>query len=224
MNEDFAYYMSNYSPVLAGALPDEKKSRKIREWVPDSLASFLCEEGFRRFHDGLFSLCDPDDFRSILALIFKADKDFHHRDCHVVGFSAFGVLQCWSERLANVQINLPEASIYCRALTVPNWSPKASPDHLVAGVVPDKDTADFLDFRGEPMFDRCVKAYGRPEEGQCLGFVPALAISGTFSPMRSVEHIKRLSAAEHFTILAQLEEFQLVTVTAEDIVPVRSIG
>ncbi|MCO6051745.1 DUF1851 domain-containing protein [Mesorhizobium sp. RP14(2022)] len=224
MHENFTYYLKHYTPILQASRPDAAAANKIRQWVPPSLASFLCEEGFRRFHNGLFSLCDPDDFRSILALIFKADKDFHHKDCHVVGFSAFGVLQCWSKRLANFQINLPETSIYCRALTVPNWSPKASPNHLVAGVVPDKDAADFLDFRGEPMFDRCVEAYGSLEEGQCLGFVPALAISGAFSPMRSVEHIKRLSAAEHFTILAQLEEFQLVAVTAEEIVPVRSLG
>jgi hypothetical protein len=197
---------------------------KMMAWYPPSLAEFITTHGFLRFHDGLFSLCNPDEFRPILSLVFGDDKDFHDDECHVVGYSAFGVLECWSEKLANFTISLPEAAIFSRALTIANWAPIASRDHLASGAIPDKAQADFLDSPGEPMFDRCVKKLGSLNEGECYGFVPALAFGGIYGPTRTVDHIKRLSALEHFTILAQLEQFKLVAVTVDALRVVRPIG
>lgn len=223
MNENFEYYLKNYAPSFpAAGLSDEKKAR-IASLLPPSLAQFINTYGFVSFHDGLFRLCDPDEFRSILALIFKADKDFHHQDCHVVGCSAFGVLQCWSPKYYKFEIELPLGTLYCRALTVKNWNPTASADHIASGIVPDREDADFLDVAGELMFDPCVSAYGRPDAAECFGFVPALAIAGAYSPLRRVANIKRMSALEHFTILAQLEQFHLVAPGRDDIVAVRPI-
>lgn len=224
MHESFSYYLDHYGPILDGPKPEAALGRKIRQWVPASLANFLCDKGFIRFHDGLLSLCDPDEFRVVLSLVFGSDPDFRADECHVIGFSAFGVLECWSDRLAGFQINLPEASVHCRALTISDWHPQASRDHLAAGIVPDSERADFLDIDGEPMFQRCMKAHGRLGRGECFAFVPALAIAGTFGPMRTVRHIERTAALEHFVMLAQLARFHLVAVTIDDIVPVRVIG
>ncbi|AZO78069.1 hypothetical protein BLM15_10960 [Bosea sp. Tri-49] len=159
-----------------------------------------------------------------MALIFKDDKEFHHRSCHVVGFTAFGTLWCWSDQYLDFKIDLPFSLVYCDSLTMPGWKPTASADHIASGIVPDREDADFLDNAGEPMFDRCVEAYGRPSSTECFGFVPALAIAGAFGPLQRVENIKRMSALEHFTILAQLEQFHLVVPGPDDIIPVRAIG
>lgn len=224
MLENFKYYLDKYNPVLTGEKPDPAVISRLSKIYPASLVEFISEYGFPSFHGGLFQFCDPEDFKSVLALIFKADPDFNHDECHVVGYTAFGQLRCWSPKFFEVDIELPLGTLYCPLLTIPGWQQKASADHVASGMVPDREDADFLDVNGESMFDRCVAAYGPLKKGECFGFVPALAISGAFGPLQRVENIKRLLALEHFSILAQLDEFNLMKITPSDIVPVRRIG
>lgn len=224
MHENFEYYLKNYGPIDNDEPADAEVIGRISRIYPPSLAGFIAEFGFPSFHSGLFRLCDPEDFRSILAMIFKADPDFSHRDCHVVGYSAFGVLKCWSPKYYGFDIELPLGAIYCSALTMPDWNPTASADHMASSLVPDNEDVEFFDFNGEPMFARCLELYGKLRKGECYGFVPALAISGPYSPLRRVENIKRVSALEHFSILSQLEDFSLMKITPSDVVPLRKIG
>ncbi|WFR98766.1 GAD-like domain-containing protein [Rhizobium tumorigenes] len=224
MHENFKYFLNNYKPISFGQKPSSGTIERLSNLYPASLIEFISEYGFASFHGGLFQLCDPDELRPILAMAFKADPDFHHEECHVVGYTAFGTLRCWSKQYFDFDIELPLGAIYCPPLTVPGWQQNASADHVASGIIPDKDAAEFYDTNGEPMFDRCADLYGAPEIGECFGFVPALAISGAFGPRQQVGNIRRLSAVEHFMILAQLEDFQLMRITATDVVPVRSIG
>ncbi|MEY9783228.1 GAD-like domain-containing protein [Sinorhizobium fredii] len=224
MHENFEYFLKSYSPVFPTEKPGDSQIERLEKILPGSLMEFIRRYGLVAFHGGLFQLCDPDEFRSVLALIFGADSDFHHKDCHVVGYSAFGVLQCWSDKYFKFEIELPLGVAYCRALTLPGWKLAAYADHIASAVVPDREEADFLDVDGIPMFDRCVEKYGPLRQGECFGFVPALAISGAFGPMQRVDNIQRMPALEHFSILAQLEQFQLATLTPTEVVPVRPIG
>ena len=225
MHENFAYYLKNYAPEFPSGRPSQERRARIADLLKPSLAQFINQHGFVSFHGGLFRLCDPDEVRPVLELIFRGDKDFTSTDCHVVGYTAFGVLQCWSDRYRAFQIELPLGTIYCSALTkVDRAAPTATDDHIASGLVLDREDADFLDAAGEPMFDRCVAAHGRPTTSECFGFVPALAMSGAFGALHRVENTKRMSAIEHFAILAQLQQFHLVAVGREDIVPVRPVG
>lgn len=224
MHENFRYYLEKYQPVSVEEKPAAAVIARLSKIYPASLVEFISEYGFASFHGGMFQLCNPDEFRSVLALVFKADPNFRHDECHVVGYTAFGNLRCWSPKYFEVDVELPLGAVYCPPLTMPGWQQTASADHVASGMVPDREDCDFLDVDGAPMFDRCVAAYGPLKKGQCFGFVPALAISGAFGALQRVENIKRLSALEHFSILAQLDEFALMKITAIDIVPVRPIG
>lgn len=157
-------------------------------------------------------------------MAFRKDRQFDPNACHVVGYIAFGVLHCWHDAFYDFTVELPLGAVYCRALTVSNRSVSASPDHMASGMLPDREDADFLDALGESMFERCVERHGPLQDAQCYGFVPALAISGAFGPMHHIEQIKRMTALEHFSILAQLDQFHLMAVTPTDIVSVRRIG
>ena len=75
--------------------------------LPQVVVDFIKEKGFCSFHNGLFTMCNPEEMRAVTALVFGADDDFHHRDCHVFGYTAFGVLYCWSDKLYNFRIELP---------------------------------------------------------------------------------------------------------------------
>ncbi|MCH2077076.1 MAG: DUF1851 domain-containing protein [Rhodobacteraceae bacterium] len=99
------------------------------------------------------------------------------------------------------------------------------PNVIACGAIRyDEEDWDYFDFMGDEMLKRCIKAHGALELGQCYGFVPALALAGPESPMRNVDNIQRVSALEHFALLAQLQPFRLIQLTANGIETVREIG
>lgn len=224
MHENFLYFLRTYQPVETTDAPDPNVLSRLSKIYPPSLLEFIGEYGFASFNAGLFQFCDPEDFCPALTSILKGDPELDPAICHVVGYTAFGTLICWSETHLDFEIELPLQSVYCSPLTIPGWAPTASADHIASGLVPDREDAEFFDFAGEPMFARCVSDHGQLARGECYGFVPALALSGAFGPLRQVENVRRLSAVEHFNILAQLGGFNLMKITLADVVPVRPIG
>lgn len=225
-HENIQFYLDE------NALPDdiEKPSSEImarmREIFPPSFADFLSEFGFCSFFDRGLQLCNPDEMRSLLPLIFGADKDFHHEDVHIYAYSAFGELYCWSNNLTDFTINLIEGMIFCNRLTY-NYEVTATLDHIASMLLIDRDYIDFYDYNDDLMLERCINQYGKPDKGQCYGFFPALAlIGGSDSPMNKIDNIKKVQAFEHFAILAQLDSFYLTTTSRDgnSFVKVRPIG
>lgn len=182
----------------------------------------------------MFRFCNPNRFRSVLALVFKGDDDFTHRDCHVLGFSAFGEIRAWSERYGALDIDLPAARVACAALAPTDFKnfgnialPKVSftDDSLVRSMIPfDQEDVDYQDFSGKPMYRACVKSHGVLEADECYGFFPALAISGEGSKFQGVDKIRRVKAIEHFVLLAQIAPFTLVKIGSRGFETVRAIG
>lgn len=74
MHENFEYFIKSYSPVFPAEKPDDSQIERLDKILPGSLLEFISEYGFVAFHGGLFQLCDPDEFRSVLALIFGASN------------------------------------------------------------------------------------------------------------------------------------------------------
>ncbi|KXO72950.1 GAD-like domain-containing protein [Brucella anthropi] len=225
IHENFQYALDEYGPVKQIRRASNKELSQLREVLPHTLVDFIEEKGFCSFHNGLFTMCNPEEMRVVIAQVFGGDNDFHHGNCHVFGYTAFGVLYCWSDKLYNFRIELPLNVIYCRALTAPeNWPPRASAEHIASGMIPDQEEADFLDVDGNPMFAACQRVYGANDASECYGFFPALAIAGAFGPAQDVGHIKRVKALEHFTFLAQLRQFYLMKSFSGGLQTVRSIG
>lgn len=72
----------------------------------------------------------------------------------------------------------------------------------------DDEAHDLLDLEGKLLFSRVVKKYGSLEIGECYGFMPALALGG----LQDMEFVRRLKAPEHFAIIAQTVDFNLIDV------------
>lgn len=224
LHESLQYALDHRGPVATVRTASKEEITRLREVLPEPLADFVEIKGYCSFHDGLFTMCNPDEMRSILVLIFGADKQFNHKDCQVVGYNAFGNLWVWSDTLRDFDIQIPDGMIYSRALTRSDWAPKISPERSAARIIPDRIDADFVDYLSDPMFDRCVEMHGPLEPGECYGFFPALALAGVASPLRRVENIRRVKAMEHFAILAQMQTFHLMKLVPDGVAPVRQIG
>lgn len=224
IHENLLYACEHFGPVSQVRSATSDEIVRLYEILPEPLANFIENRGFCSFHDGLFTMCHPDEMRPLLSLIFKGDNEFHHNDCHVVGYTAFGELLCWSERFWDFEIDLPLSAIFCQTLTQPDLVYTAKVDHVASSIIRRHDFFDFEDIFDEPMYKRCQKAHGRLKHGECYGFVPALALAGYYSPMRTVDHIQRIQAREHFAILAQLDTFHLMTLTKDGFEPQRPIG
>lgn len=220
-------------PQRAVPLTSEQDER-LSKVLPRSFMAFLRMYGFGDYFDRRLQYCDPSDFSEVLALVFAADPDFSHKDCFVIGYSAFGRLVCWSQRHDHFEIDLVDlrltsSKLAPTAFVLPPGLPKrdrsTDPDVLARSLLPSKSkTFEEFDAQDQPMFDRCVVAHGSLERGECFGYFPAIATVGLDSPMRRVENVKRVKALEHFAILAQLGTFSLMRLERGQYTAIRTIG
>ena len=223
MHEDFQYILSENGPPEPGPLPTGEDIRFMNEHLPANYVEFVSTYSFGSYLDCGCFFVEPRAYRSLITMIFKGRKDFHHTNTFVLGYSAFGKLDIWSKEHYVIRVDLLTNEVSCPALApskltgppIPAGVTRRpiTPENMVAGIIPDKkDDCELWDLPdGEPMFARCQKLYGRLEHGECYGFVPALGLVGGYhSRQRNVDNIKRLSALEHFTLIASLHDFALV--------------
>ncbi|MDO5612456.1 MAG: GAD-like domain-containing protein [Paracoccus sp. (in: a-proteobacteria)] len=223
---DIADTFEHDGPVehMRNATPDEL--RDLEKILPASLYELIRDKGYCRFHGGSFTMVNPIEMRPVSAQIFGADPDLDHRTCHMIGYSAFGDCYFWSDQLHDFNVEMALGRVFSRRLTRPEQTlnPKVSPAQLASGMIPHRDSYEFYDYLDQPMLDRCIEAYGMPAPGEIYGFVPALSIAGVGSIFQRVENIKRVSAPEHLSILAQMGDRYLMRLVPGGIQPVRKIG
>lgn len=197
-------------------MPDEELSY-CKGRLPSRLIQFMGDQGYSTYRSGGVTIAKPATLAPILALVFKADPNLSHENCTVVSYSPFGSLSLWSDELGIAYVDLAEGRVSLRKLAPTEFrpgmlppKPKSPPDtNLVAreAVLSYPEDFDFLDYRGDEMLRRCITQHGEISLRECYGFFSALALAGVDSPMRSVEHIRRVSALEHFALLAQAQPF-----------------
>lgn len=234
LDDFFSEVIDDIGPPQRAVPLTAEQDQRLSKVLPASFMAFLRKYGFGDYFNRRLQYCDPSEFSEILALVFGADPDFSHKDCVVVGYSAFGRLICWSQRHDHFEIDLVDlrltsSKLAPTAFVLPPGLPKrersTDPDILARSLLPSKNkTFEEFDFQGQPMFDRCVSTHGALERGECYGYFPATAMVGLDSPSRRVENIKRVAAREHFAILAQLGTFHLMKLEKGQYTAIRSIG
>lgn len=237
MDRNFEKKFGRIGRSKAYDFPTQEAVAFARMHISETYAEFLNDHGYLMVRSGRFQFCPLDAFRSIVALIFKADPDFSHTDTHIVGYDAFAMeIMAWSERHNALTINLLEYEIYCSALAPSIFAfqhpllkdmPKreVTKDSLTRSLLPtDEDTGECWDWQGNKMFGQAGLNLGTLEPGQVFGFVPSLGMTGYDSRSRAIENVQRLSALEHFAIASQLKPFQLVRTVKGKKEVVREIG
>lgn len=207
--------------IEASSRLDESTLKELRPIFPPDLAVLYEQVGLCTLRGGRLQLCDPFKFRGILALIFKADAQFSHKNCYAFAYTSFGMLYCWSDQLALIIVDLISGHVTSRG-ALGKIKPGATIANQIYVPFSLSDQAlDLYDEDNKPLFPQSVKHLGQLEIEECYGFVPALALGGA----RRLEHLKRVQAPEHFSIVAQTLEFQLVDIQADgEATVVRPVG
>lgn len=236
MKEDFDYVVSTLGAPEDGVALTRGQMEFFEAHFPQSYVDFLIKYGLGAYFSKGWWFVDPQEYRSILALIFQADPLFNHNSFHIVGYSAFGKLTVWSEEHFQVDIDLLKYEVTSQALAPsvfggPVFDPPDNPRPIsaetqIGNIIPYDDNArECWDYpTDQKMFSRCVRAYGALERGECFGFFPSLGATNFNSKYRTVENVKRVSALEHFAIIAQLKPFSLVRSNMGSQETVRQIG
>jgi hypothetical protein len=189
--------------------------------LPKLLTTFWLQHGVGSWKGGLFTLCLPGDFQGLLSQVFAADPDFSHKDCHVIGYSAFGQLLVWSERHWVTRVDLLTGRVSCQVLVSPEKA--GNPEiHMSTALSVNADAIDVLDAGGNKLFAPAMRQMGGPGPGEAFGFVPALAVGG--APRLESMRIVPAPEPEHFLFLAQLQQFKLVDYLSKPPRIVRDIG
>lgn len=188
--------------------------------LPDILIDFWRNHGLGALQGGLMRLCVPDEFDGLLSEVFQADKDFSHKDCHVIGYGPFGNLIVWSTRHWIVRIDLLRGRVSASGLADPRKKHNENASIVADLLGHQPDSLDVVDYDGKKMFKPAVSALGPLKTGQAFGFFPALAMGGA----PQIANLKTVQAMEHFLFLAQLKQFQLVDYLGNSPSNLRPIG
>jgi len=191
-----------------------------RRVFPPVIPEIWQDHGLASFYGGRLLLCNPLDMAPVVQTLFAGDPDFDPAAIHVYAYSAFGVLLAWDQIHWRVEINLVDGRVSCPGLIYPD----KKQNQTTAVVIPltsfENQDLDWEDDDLKWLFTRARKTLGQLTYGDCYGFEPALAFGGE----ERLENLRRLRAVEHFTLLAQLQEFRLRDNLSRPIRDLRLIG
>lgn len=221
MSTLYQIIMDDYGPPLQQTPFTSEEIASIRENLPGSAADFCISMGRAVMRDGIVQTCHPNDLKGILALVFGADKDFSHRNCFAFAYTAFGTISFWMKDYGTGEISLYDGQVTHDNFVQGERATDGDNNTVTVPFSLPPEALDYPDKSGKDLFKRATKKLGSIEIGQCFGFVPVLPLGG----IADLDHLKRLSAPEHFAIVSQAMEFFLVeSEDFGDITEIRPIG
>lgn len=201
MDEYIQKFLDKFGAQISRREVPVSSLERYRGRLPNQLLEYWDELGWSGYAAGLFWIVNPQEYEEALGFWLKGTwlegKDIFH----VIARSAFGELFLWGEKFGgSITITpLDSYAIVCNEFTTP-------PEDL------NFDIKCFFAFLGKPardfdeMFDEALGKLGPLEATQIYGFVPALALGGA----RQVSNLQIVSAVEHLTFLAQLDELEVL--------------
>jgi hypothetical protein len=119
----------------------------------------------------------------------------------VVAYSAVGALKVWHRQRRGMSVSLLESTVFIPAASSWHNARTGQPFSEDYSVSCHAGTGRWEFVQEERNFFAAAAArQGALASGEVYGFVPALQLCGSYA----VENVKRVRAAEHFMILAQL--------------------
>ncbi|MFD1743837.1 GAD-like domain-containing protein [Rhizobium helianthi] len=208
ISDDFVALFNEIGKPTGNSAMTHEELLILNDIFPKFMVDFYKEYGRCIMLDGHIQLCHPRDLSGVISLIFGADPVFNHNEFHAFSYSAFGTINIWNKELGCCWVYLLEGEVTCRALTKPDKLTKNLENTIYTPFEISKELYDVYDINKKPLFQRAVKKCGPLEIGECYGFVPALGLGG----VADIDHVKRMDAAAHFSIVAQTMNFNLIDV------------
>ena len=168
---------------------------KYNKDLPPYLLSVWEQDGWAHYHDGFFSLCNPDTFNPILSLFMPELKGLN-----VFMRTAFGGMIFMDTK----PLQLDPAK--------EGWKKVNYYDPIFRQIIPLGDdlqmvldywlTTDSLcaAYLHSTLYVQVRKRLDMPKKDECYGFVPALALGGDMNP----DQLEIAKLKEHMTLLSNL--------------------
>ncbi|WP_236432546.1 GAD-like domain-containing protein [Pseudomonas syringae] len=176
-------------------------SEKYRSILPEALLGYWRNAGWRSFADGLFWVVVPEPYKTTLDRWLQGSGLAEIDSYHVIARDAFGSLYAWGERH---QRKITISSLAGGIVALKNQLRKANPhpDRTLGIFLGsyNRESLDFEDNQGKPLFQRALKKLGPVGEDEMYAFEPALCIGGR----ADLEHMVKVDIHAHLMILDQL--------------------
>ncbi|PHM23570.1 GAD-like domain-containing protein [Xenorhabdus budapestensis] len=179
----------------------------IHQWqgkLPKKLLSYWEIEGWNNYHDGLFSIVNPEDYEDIVDMWLE-DTPFESMDSyHVIARSGFGKLYLCGEKTGT---NLSISCIF-NTITFDKDNFHKKDDNKfsldIAGFFSAEtpESNDLKDGTKKGIFSRAVEKHGLLNENEIFGFEPAIVLGGEIK----LENIRKLDMHIHLDILRQFAD------------------
>lgn len=208
-------------PVSGGEFMAPDQLAKFEAKFPKIMGMFWRKNPLGHMLNQAYWLCNPDLFRPVITALFQGDPDIDPVRTHVYAYTAFGRMVAWNEDHWNLDIDLLYGFVSCYGLNYPDK--KINTDLVAISALEMFSSLEDVDEEDEGekwLYNRTKKKLGAIEYGECYGFFPALPLGGP----RRLENLKKVRAVEHFSLLAQLQDFTLRDYLARPIHDVRLIG
>ncbi|MGE8479110.1 MAG: GAD-like domain-containing protein [Pseudomonas shirazensis] len=174
---------------------------KYQSKLPPALLGYWREEGWCSFADGLFWIVDPDAYKATLDMWLQGSGLAEIDNYHVIARDAFGSLYAWGERY---QRKITVSSLAGGIVALKNQLQKANPqpDRSLGIFLGStrRDSLDFDDNQGKPLFQRALAKLGTVAEDEMYAFEPGLCIGGK----ADLEQMVKVNMVEQLMILDQL--------------------
>lgn len=171
--------------------------------VPNLLLSVWQELGFSGFYDGLYWICDPVEWQSVVdEWTSELDLQFGRDEWSAVTRSAFGTMDLWGRRTG---MSLTIVPYYGMILPVDNTGRMINDFErdlqiLAAFTSTSHETLDPDGDDDRPLFRRVFNRLGPVDFDSMYGFVPVPALGGEMLP----ERVEILDAEVHMHLLSQV--------------------
>ncbi|MEB2848009.1 DUF1851 domain-containing protein [Rhizobiales bacterium RZME27] len=220
MHEDFEYLLSKNGAFSDQRSVDDDTLASLQSAFPEEFLQFWREAGLGVWRQGRFQFCNPHDMAELSEKIFAGDPDFTPDRTFIYGYGATGRLFVWNaDWNETFEIDLPRLE----ATGLINRNKKSEGmGVLVSSVLYlDNDFYDLLDPATEKfVLSKFLKTHGALKFGEVYGYFPALAMGGS----GALDSLKKVSAIEHFHLLADLGPIRLSRVEDGGSEFVRELG
>ena len=171
MDESFAFFLQNFGAPRAQLAVTPVHAVQYQGRLPAKLLEYWAENGFAGYGDGLLWIVDPAVYEDVLGRWLDATPFKGGDDYHVVERTAFGALFVWGKKNGmSLQINTPHSIIFPdRGATkrVQDTSEDFALQIFFECIT--KESADFADEQGTPLFARALKKLGPLEGDEVYG-------------------------------------------------------
>lgn len=176
---------------------------KYKNKLPDQLITYWIEYGFCCFKNGLFSIVNPDNYKSAIE-VWLRDTDILTKDkYYAIARNGFGDLMLWGEKSGNNYTIEPRANRIFHEEGDEKRISIGKSDEAMQGffATSDPDLTDLTDVNTDkPIFEDAVKKFGPLAHDEMFTFEPALFLGGE----QTLANIKKVNIFIQLEILAKM--------------------